>query len=59
MGVSAAALIVRLVFEAEWGMPWGTVAIVSGCAILAAALGGIIVGLATLSHPPARILRTV
>jgi len=59
MGVSAAALIVRLVFEAEWGMPWGTVAIVAGFAIGAAALGGVVVGLATLSHPPARILRTV
>ena len=59
MGVSAAAVIVRLVFEAEWGMPWGTVAVVAGAAIAAAALGGIIVGMATLSHPPARILRTV
>lgn len=59
MGVSAAALIVRLVFEAEWAMPWGTVAIVAGFAIGAAALGGVVVGMATLSHPPARILRTV
>jgi len=59
MGVSAAALVVRLVFEAEWAMPWGTVALVALFAIGAAALGGVIVGLATLSHPPARILRTV
>ncbi len=59
MGVSAAALIVRLVFEAEWGMPWGTVGLVAGCAIGAAALGGVIVGMATLAHPPARILRSV
>ncbi len=59
MGVSAAALVVRLVFEAEWAMPWGTVALVAMFAVGAAALGGVIVGLATLSHPPARILRTV
>ena len=59
MGVSAAALVVDLVFEAEWAMPWLTVAIVAGFAIAAAALGGVVVGLATLSHPPARILRTI
>ncbi|MEO9971663.1 MAG: FtsX-like permease family protein [Hyphomonadaceae bacterium] len=59
MGVSAAALVVDLVFEAEWAMPWFTVAIVAGFAIAAAALGGVVVGLATLSHPPARILRTI
>lgn len=59
MGVAAAALIVTLVFEAEWAMPWLTVGIVAGFAVGAAALGGVVVGLATLSHPPARILRTV
>ena len=58
MGVGAAYPVVVHQFEAEWIMPWGPMLIVSAFAIIAAALGGIIVGLATLSHPPARVLRT-
>lgn len=59
MGVGAAYPVVRQVFEADWTMPWLPTIIVAGFAILAAAFGGIIVGLATLSHPPARVLRSL
>ncbi|MEO1405172.1 MAG: FtsX-like permease family protein, partial [Pseudomonadota bacterium] len=58
MGVGAAWPVVTAAFEAEWSMPWATVISVSGFAVLSAALGGLIVGLATLSHPPARVLRS-
>ena len=58
MGVGAAYPVVVHQFKAEWVMPWGPMLIVSAFAIVAAALGGIIVGIATLSHPPARVLRT-
>ncbi len=59
MGVGAAWPVVTQVFEAEWSMPWAPMLVVSGFAIAAAALGGLIVGLSTLSHPPARVLRSV
>lgn len=59
MGVAAAYPVVTQVFEADWTMPWLPILIVSGFAILAAAIGGIIVGLSTLSHPPARVLRSL
>ena len=59
MGVGAAWPVVTRVFEAEWIMPWGAILIVSSFAILAAALGGIIVGITTLAHPPARVLRSI
>ncbi|MEM9670331.1 MAG: FtsX-like permease family protein [Pseudomonadota bacterium] len=58
MGVGAAWPIVTQQFEAEWTMPWATVGAVSSIAIFAAAIGGLVVGVATLSHPPARVLRT-
>ncbi|MEO0883645.1 MAG: FtsX-like permease family protein [Pseudomonadota bacterium] len=58
MGVGAAWPVVTQQFEAEWTMPWLTVTAVSGFAILAAAIGGFVVGVATLSHPPARVLRS-
>ena len=59
MGVAAAYPVVTGVFEAQWIWPWLSIALVSGFAILAAALGGIVVGISTLSHPPARVLRSV
>lgn len=59
MGVGAAYPVVTRVFEAQWTMPWLPILIVASFAILAAAIGGIIVGLSTLSHPPARVLRSI
>ena len=59
MGAGAAYPVVVNQFEADWIMPWGPMLIVSAFAIVAAALGGIIVGIATLSHPPARVLRSI
>jgi len=59
MGVAAAYPIVTQVFEAEWTMPWLPMAITSGFAIIAAGLGGLVVGISTLSHPPARVLRSL
>ena len=59
MGVGAAWPVVTQAFNADWIMPWGPMLIVSAFAILAAALGGIIVGITTLSHPPARVLRSI
>ena len=59
MGVGAAYPVVTQVFEAQWTMPWLPIIIVASFAILAAAAGGIIVGLSTLSHPPARVLRSI
>ena len=58
MGVGAAWPIVTEQFEAQWTMPWLAVGTVSGLAIVAAAIGGLVVGVSTLSHPPARVLRT-
>ncbi|MEM6900897.1 MAG: FtsX-like permease family protein, partial [Pseudomonadota bacterium] len=58
MGVGAAWPVVTQQFEAEWTMPWTTVGSVSGFAILAAVIGGLVVGIATLNHPPARVLRS-
>ena len=59
MGVGAAYPVVTQVFEADWIMPWSAILIVSAFAIFAAAIGGIIVGISTLSHPPARVLRSI
>lgn len=59
MGVGAAYPIVTRIFEAQWTMPWLAIVTVSGFAVLAAALGGVIVGISTLSHPPARVLRSL
>lgn len=59
MGVAAAYPIVTQVFEAEWTMPWLPMAITSSFAVAAAAIGGLVVGISTLSHPPARVLRSI
>lgn len=57
-GSLAAWPVVTQQFEAQWAMPWGSVGLVAISAVAAAAIGGWIVGRVTLSHPPARILRT-
>ncbi len=57
IGVAAAWPVVTLQFEAQWAMPWGAVCLVAAAAILVAAIGGLLVGLITLSHSPARVLR--
>lgn len=59
MGVGAAWPVVTQVFEAQWTMPWLAILLVSGFAIIAAAIGGLVVGVSTLSHPPARVLRSI
>ncbi len=58
MGVAAAHPIVILVFEAAWRFDWGPVLSVGAIAVFAAATGGVVVGWATLSHRPARVLRS-
>jgi len=57
MGVGAAYPVVINIFEAQWHLPWDTILLVSGFAILAAGIGGIFTGLVALSQPPARVLR--
>jgi len=59
MGVAAAYPVITQIFEAEWTMPWLPMAITSGFAIAAASIGGLVVGISTLSHPPARVLRSL
>jgi putative ABC transport system permease protein len=58
MGIGAAHPIVIQVFEAEWRFDWGPVLTVGFIAVFAAAAGGAAVGWATLSHRPARVLRS-
>jgi putative ABC transport system permease protein len=58
MGVVAAHPIVILVFETAWRFDWGPVLGVGAIAVFAAATGGCVVGWATLSHRPARVLRS-
>jgi putative ABC transport system permease protein len=58
MGIAAAHPIVILVFEATWRFNWAPVLTVGGIAVLGAAAGGAAVGWATLSHRPARVLRS-
>ena len=58
MGIAAAHPIVILVFEAEWRFDFAPVLAVGGIAVLAAAAGGAMVGWATLSQAPARVLRS-
>ena|GEM_PF-626201 len=57
-GIAAAWPIVLLVFEADWRFDWAPVLMVSSTTIFAAAAGGAAVGWATLSHRPARVLRS-
>lgn len=59
MGVAAAWPVVTFQFEADWTLPFATVGMVAAAAIIAAAIGGLAVGLATLAHPPARVLRAL
>jgi putative ABC transport system permease protein len=58
MGVGAAHPIVIYVFEATWRFDFGPVLAVAGIAVVAAATGGAAVGWSTLSHRPARVLRS-
>lgn len=58
MGVVAAHPIVILVFEVPWRFDWGPVLAGGTIAVLSAAAGGVAVGWATLSHRPARVLRS-
>ncbi len=58
MGVVAAHPIVILVFEVPWRFDWGPVLAGGTIAVLSAAAGGAAVGWATLSHRPARVLRS-
>jgi putative ABC transport system permease protein len=58
MGVGAAHPIVIYVFEAVWRFDFGPVLVVAAIAVVAAATGGAAVGWSTLSHKPARVLRS-
>lgn len=58
MGVVAAHPIVILVFEVPWRFDWAPVVSGGMIAVLSAAAGGVAVGWATLSHRPARVLRS-
>lgn len=58
MGVAAAQPIVILAFEAQWRFAWAPVLGVVAIAVIAAAAGGAAVGWSTLSHAPARVLRS-
>jgi putative ABC transport system permease protein len=58
LGVAASHPIVINVFEAQWRFAWGPVLLVSSISVVSAALGGLAVGWATLSHRPAHVLRS-
>ena len=58
MGVIAAHPIVINVIEAKWRFALTPVLTVASIAVISAALGGVAVGWATLSHRPARVLRS-
>ena len=58
MGIGAAHPIVIYVFEATWRFDFTPVLAVAGIAVVAAATGGAAVGWSTLSHRPARVLRS-
>jgi putative ABC transport system permease protein len=58
IGIGAAYPIVRFVFEAQWSLPWQPALMVIAAAVMASAVGGAIVGIATLSRTPADVLRT-
>ena len=58
IGIGAAYPIVRFVFEAQWSLPWQPALMVITAAVMASAVGGAIVGIATLSRTPADVLRT-
>ncbi len=58
MGVLAAHPIVINIIEAKWRFALGPVLTVASIAVISAAAGGVAVGWATLSHRPARVLRS-
>lgn len=58
MGVIAAHPIVINIIEARWRFAPMPVLTVASIAVISAALGGVAVGWATLSHRPARVLRS-
>jgi putative ABC transport system permease protein len=58
MGIAAAHPIVIQVFEAKWRFALGPILTVATIAVLSAAAGGAAVGWATLTHRPARVLRS-
>lgn len=58
MGVVAAHPIVILVFDVVWRFDWSPVLTGGLIAVISAAAGGAIVGWSTLSHRPARVLRS-
>ncbi len=58
MGVAAAHPIVMLVFDVTWRFEWAPVLTVGLIAMVSAAAGGAAVGWMTLSHRPARVLRS-
>jgi len=58
MGVAAAHPIVMLVFDVTWRFEWAPVLTVGLIAMVSAAAGGAAVGWMTLSHQPARVLRS-
>jgi putative ABC transport system permease protein len=57
-GALAAHPIVIFLFEAEWRLEWAPVLSVAFITVFAAAAGGAAVGWSTLSHRPARVLRS-
>jgi putative ABC transport system permease protein len=57
-GALAAHPIVIFLLEAEWRLEWGPVLSVAFITVFAAAAGGAAVGWSTLSHRPARVLRS-
>ncbi|MFN3913210.1 ABC transporter permease [Hyphomonas sp.] len=58
IGIGAAYPIVRFVFEAQWALPWQPALLVIAAAVLVSAIGGMLVGVATLARTPADVLRT-
>lgn len=57
-GVLAAHPIVILLIETEWRLEWAPVLAMAFITVFAAAAGGAAVGWSTLSHRPARVLRS-
>lgn len=57
-GIVSAHPIVILLFEADWRLDAAPVLGVAATTVLAAAAGGAVVGWSTLSHSPARVLRS-
>lgn len=58
MGVVASHPIVTFVFEVTWRFDWSPVLIGGLIAVASAATGGAVVGWSTLTHRPARVLRS-